>query len=256
MINQVEAIPYKLSFYQEERKDTCFNIVDNYINNYRLNENKTIFVVTACFNHFFESDIDFLSKSERKHAISIKDSVNYSRFIASRAFIRRAIGYVLGSPSYTGEFLVNQCGKPYLPTPNSAVHFNMSHTRHHLAAVFILNESIGIDIEMDSRAAQPNLLEYVFSPKETEQILTSRDWKATFLRGWTYKEAVLKCIGTGFTRDPKSISVSFKENQTYLKAYALSIDGAIEGHYRLIPFTLLENTIGTIAIQEKISSFL
>lgn len=222
-----------------------------YQRKYSLGEKGTILVFTTSFNDACDPDISFLSKSERQKAMRIEDSIKRSRFVASRSFARRAIGYALGSGHYTESFLKNVSGKPYLPTPNSTLQFNMSHTRHHLAVAVTFNEPIGIDIEKDDRAVNPHLLDYVFSPKETEQILTTKNWKATLLRGWTYKEAVLKCIGSGFTRDPKSIFVTLNDTRVVSEAHALSVyDGVIE-KYRLIPVAHLEKTIGTIAIQDR-----
>jgi 4'-phosphopantetheinyl transferase len=141
------------------------------------------------------SDIRALSDAERECARGIADGTGRSRFVAGRAFLRRAIGHVLGDGPYRGGFVVGKFGKPYLPPPHASLSFNVSHTGDLIVAAFMRGSAIGVDVEKCDRAIPPSLPAYVFNRDELDCISTCDDWKSALLLGWTCKEAVLKCIG-------------------------------------------------------------
>lgn len=243
-----KGFPCKSNKYKAGRSCTFFKIIDDGVDDYRSILSQGVGVVTARFSEQNEINIELLSRKEQLFAARIKDSRHRSRFIISRTFLRNTIGSALNSVTYDDDFIFNKAGKPSLSTGWGHLAFNLSHTRDYLIVALTLQESIGVDIEMTDRAVSQSLLEYVFTPNERKHILASSNWKEVFLRGWTYKEAVLKCMGTGFTRDPKTIEVPLDTFVNELKAYALSGSGEVEQCYRLLPMTHLNNTIGSIAI--------
>jgi 4'-phosphopantetheinyl transferase len=98
-------------------------------------------------------------------------------------------------------------GKPYIT--NNHIHFNLSHTKG-LLAIAIAHHEVGIDIEyVDVKFAFQEVMELVLT--KAEQWALARTpidkQREKFFDYWTAKEAVLKLMGTGFMRDPKSLQI-------------------------------------------------
>jgi len=218
-----------------------------------IGHKKPITVITGEFTDYSENDLELLTKEELLRANEIDNQITRSRFIASKVFLRLSIGCILHIPLYRGVFLANEYGKPYLPKFYPILNFNLSHTTKNLIFVCITqNDEIGIDIENCNRKIPENLMEYVFRKEESNSILLSKNWEETFLQYWTSKEAVLKCIGCGFTLNPKRIRVSQNSNiNMNFEAKELSISGSEKTTFRLLPIVHISNTIGAIAMMDR-----
>ncbi|NMM29065.1 MAG: 4'-phosphopantetheinyl transferase superfamily protein [Glaciimonas sp.] len=222
------------------------------IHNYHVDKLTHITVIAGNFSSASYDDIYLLSDSEQQRAKCITNDVCRSRFVASRAFLRRAIGYILNAAPYKGDFFIDKFGKPHFPPLHSTLCFNLSHSGDLIVAAFMQGEAIGIDVEMCNRAIPLHLLRYVFNSDEINQILKSDNWEAAFLRGWTYKEAVLKCIGCGLLLDPKRIQIALNnDGQSLLKATEFSVTRILNAVYRLIPLTHLQDALGVVAIRQS-----
>ncbi|MCH5208057.1 MAG: 4'-phosphopantetheinyl transferase superfamily protein [Oscillospiraceae bacterium] len=92
-------------------------------------------------------------------------------------------------------------GKPYLK--NSELFFSMSHTKGAIAAAFSEVGEIGVDVESKARVINERMFERALSAEERENAKTSED----FLDLWVRKEAFLKRLGIGITRDLRTVSV-------------------------------------------------
>lgn len=97
-------------------------------------------------------------------------------------------------------FALGAHGKPYLK--NSDWFFSLSHTAGAIAAAFSENGEIGVDIESKTRRVNEKMFPRVLSDEEREKVHNSED----FLRLWVQKEAFLKRLGIGITRDLRTIS--------------------------------------------------
>lgn len=97
-------------------------------------------------------------------------------------------------------FTLGAHGKPYLK--NSDLFFSLSHTTGAIAAAFSENGEIGVDIESKSRRVSEKMYPRVLSDEERESVHDPED----FLRLWVQKEAFLKRLGIGITRDLRTIS--------------------------------------------------
>ena len=98
------------------------------------------------------------------------------------------------------SFTLGAYGKPYLR--NSDVFFSMSHTEGSIAAAFCEGEEIGVDVERKNRPVSERMYTRVLSDEEQKTVKSSED----FLRLWVQKEAFLKRLGVGITRDLRAIS--------------------------------------------------
>ncbi|MCQ2287203.1 MAG: 4'-phosphopantetheinyl transferase superfamily protein [Bacteroidales bacterium] len=92
----------------------------------------------------------------------------------------------------------NELGKPSLANYPS-VHFNMSHCKR-AVAVAIHNAPVGIDVECDRRIS-PELIRRVCNENEISAVNGAADSAMEFVRLWTRKEALLKCMGCGIRDD-------------------------------------------------------
>lgn len=226
----------------------------NGIYKYRVDERKEVTIISAEFRKISRSNDGLLSSLEIMRANRIANHIDRARFISSRTFLRQALGYVLGINAYRGEFIVGRFGKLYLPAPHSRLFFSLSHTKRVVIAAFAKGQAVGIDIEGAERNISPLLQDYVFLPEESRSIASAPDQRAAFIWGWVCKEAVLKCIGWGFSRGPKSICIDLENcEQENFRACDYSKEGLRRREFRLVSLTHLQNTIGAIALRERTS---
>lgn len=99
-------------------------------------------------------------------------------------------------------------------------------SRDPLAAVAVARSRIGVDVE----AADPKgeIPWNVLHPDEAALLLAGQDDEArahTFSRLWSLKEAYLKALGTGLSREPAGFAATFLDERT-----ATIRDPAASGH--------------------------
>lgn len=107
--------------------------------------------------------------------------------------LRECFG-ISGFPSFS----YNEHEKPFLKDYPD-VHFSISHCKEAVGC-FVSNRPCGLDIE-SIRKAKEDLVRHTMSPKEAEEIFSSKWPDIAFTRLWTQKEAVLKLKGTGIIDD-------------------------------------------------------
>ena len=97
--------------------------------------------------------------------------------------------------NYVGEWEVTDSGKPV----SKDKCFNISHCDG--AVVYVESDkNIGIDIEKP-RVIKQSIVDKILSDKERQSVKSDED----FIRLWTGKESLAKCIGTGINVDVKLI---------------------------------------------------
>lgn len=144
-----------------------------------------------------EQVIAFLPDWRREQALRYKHlqgrrecAVGYIELLRG---LRECFG-ISGFPSFS----YNEHEKPFLKD-YPGVHFSISHCKEAVGC-FVSNRPCGLDIE-SIRKAKEDLVRHTMSPKETEEIYTSKWPDIAFTRLWTQKEAVLKLKGTGIIDD-------------------------------------------------------
>lgn len=134
------------------------------------------------------------------------------RFSLCRAALRAILCRRLDCRNEWLSFGASSQGKPFavvrgVPSP---VSFNVSHSgRHGLVAVGY-GKRVGVDIE--ERASRRNLaapIEATMGPDEQAELAALRGAERLrlFYRLWTFKEALIKALGTGFSTDPSRFQV-------------------------------------------------
>lgn len=94
-------------------------------------------------------------------------------------------------------------GKPYIRNKNGAwLEFSVSHTDGAVTAAFSGEGEIGIDIERPDRRVSDAMYNRVLCDEERVHVTSGAD----FIRAWVQKEAFLKRLGVGITRDLRGVN--------------------------------------------------
>lgn len=126
-------------------------------------------------------------------------------FTVSRGFLRHVIGRYLETNPEAVRFSYGPYGKPALngEHKNSALRFNMSHSRAVGLVAVTEAKEVGVDVEyIRADFATEDIARRFFSPREVEAFnaLPTDQQVAAFFRCWTRKEAYIKAIGRGLSQ--------------------------------------------------------
>ncbi len=160
-----------------------------------------------------------LSKDERKRANSFVRFQDRNRYIIVRGILRELLGNYLSITPEQVFFSYGAYGKPYLTDSlaGDGLEFNLSHAANSAVYVFANRRQVGIDIEkLNNKLNWWEIAPIIFSEKELLELYEIPEdgkWKA-FLRGWTRKEAFIKCCGLGFSLDTKMFNVPLRQLET------------------------------------------
>lgn len=134
------------------------------------------------------------------------------RFVLCRAALRAALCDYLGCSNERLAFATSEHGKPFAIVAGkpSEVAFNVSHSVSHGLIALAPSGRLGIDVE--ERVPKPSLdalIESVMGPQEQADLasLEGSAKLALFYRFWTFKEALIKALGTGFSTDPSGFEL-------------------------------------------------
>lgn len=209
--------------------------------------------------HVFSSDLksvaghyDLLSPSEKLRAQRSSTEVGRSRFIASRSFLRLAIGEFLGAGPYRSELILGCFGKLYLSPPHSRVYFNVSHTDNVIVVACASRRVLGVDIERSDREISTSVLRHIYLPGDIEHFSSGHDAARAVRLGWACKEAVLKCIGCGLSRDPRNITLHFEEmDQPSFRVMEISQKRMAVREFQMIRIEHIFGVVGVIAVHQS-----
>lgn len=155
------------------------------------------------------SDWRLLSPDERVRAASFLFPRHAEHWISCRAALRRIVGDVLHVPPDEVPLLITPLGKPVLAEPFEFLHFSLSHCKDLALLALCVDGPVGVDVEPLARSVDLADCENTFChPEEISALPT--DPTARMLRLlelWTAKEALLKCLGTGFSHPPETILI-------------------------------------------------
>lgn len=121
------------------------------------------------------------------------------------------------------EFERGPFGKPYVK--GGGLWFSLSHTKGAVCAAFSPQGEVGADIEPRSRRISEGLYARVLSESERAQVHSAED----FLRAWVRKEAFLKRLGVGITRDLRGVDTAVMPDTAVLEKNGFFIGASGEG---------------------------
>jgi 4'-phosphopantetheinyl transferase len=156
---------------------------------------------------------ELLSEVERRRAARFVHDRDRSRFIVTRARLRRLLAERLDVRPESVELAYGAHGKPALAPrlAGATLRFNVSHCDDVAVFAFASGREVGIDVEAvrvmedaDDVAAR------FFSRAENDayRALDPRDRPQGFFNCWTRKEAFVKALGSGLSHPLDRFDVS------------------------------------------------
>jgi len=151
-----------------------------------------------------------LSARERERLARTASAAARDRFASGRALARSTIASELGLPA--AEVVLDlppgaRRGKPSLR--GDALALSIAHSGRLVVVATSASGPVGVDVER-IRPVVGGVADRVLSPIERARHATSLASlsDADLLTYWCRKEAVLKCVGTGLTRAPRTLTVT------------------------------------------------
>jgi 4'-phosphopantetheinyl transferase len=162
---------------------------------------------------------------ERSRADRFVFGADRVRFLIAHAALRRCLADELGCAAGDLRFERGPFGKPRLAFPEAgSLSFSLSHSRSLALIAWRKEAELGIDVEDIDPAVDPvSLAVRVFSVPEQRTLaaLSEEARRAAFFDLWTRKEALLKALGTGLTRDPSTVHLGL-DAESSAESYLIS----------------------------------
>lgn len=168
----------------------------------------------------------FLSPDERERASRFRFERDRNRFVAGRGTLRETLGELLEISPVEVRFAYGPQGKPEL-NHETDMRFNLSHSQDWALLAVTEGREVGVDLEFMRSDLNPlEIAPSVFSPEECAVLenLPESERLAAFYGYWTCKEAFIKALGLGFSRDTREFTVTREPEQTLEGHTILSLD--------------------------------
>jgi 4'-phosphopantetheinyl transferase len=166
--------------------------------------------------HLWRADLDAdvadpagLSPDERDRAARYRTAELAQRFTAARLFLRRTLARYLGRPPESLCFTYTAYGRPGIE--DAPFDFNLSHSEGD-ALLAVARETVGVDIERRRPDADlAGMARQVMSTEELRRFeaLPDSPRLTAFYDLWTVKEAAIKALGAGFSRDARTLHLGW-----------------------------------------------
>ncbi|MEI6074230.1 MAG: 4'-phosphopantetheinyl transferase superfamily protein [Verrucomicrobiota bacterium] len=171
-----------------------------------------------------------LSRDEIRRTEQFKHREARCEFVFGRFMLRTILGAYLNLAPAKVEFDYQPRGKPGLATVHAEnnLHFNQSHAGGLTAIALTRGRDVGIDIESIATVENwDELTELVFSPGERQELysMPKTEQRKEFLKRWTSKEALLKCIGVGLIDELGAVEIPRTTGQ---RRFSLNLPGITE----------------------------
>jgi 4'-phosphopantetheinyl transferase len=159
---------------------------------------------------------ELLSTPELARAGRFHFERDEARFISCRASLRILLSCYLRVPADCIQFRIEPYGKPALANI-ADWQFNVAHSRDLAAIAISRRDFVGVDIELiDPGFPRDEVAPETLAPDEIAALaaLPEEEQPARFFALWTFKEALLKALGSGFSLDPRDIRIGFGDAET------------------------------------------
>ncbi len=173
------------------------------------NEVRIIYSLHTEINFPTEEALSIISKSDRERYGAYRFSEDKLRFLKARYILLKfASAYFNNTHLPEVELVFNKYGKPQFK--DLPLNFSITHSHNIAAVAFSKDLSIGIDIEHKRKVEDlDQLARRFFSEPEVEymETLVTQVKADNFFRIWSAKEAYIKAIGLGISKELGSFSV-------------------------------------------------
>lgn len=160
-----------------------------------------VFLSKEIWDFDLEAALAEISGQRCEQALKFKHELGQRLCVLAYQLLKRGLNEMYGIRE-NPLFEYNEHGKPAI-VGHPEIYFNLSHCKE-AAVCAISDRPIGVDVE-SVRAFKDSLVRYTMNDAEVRQIETSEDQAVAFIRLWTMKEAALKLIGTGISKDMKEV---------------------------------------------------
>lgn len=161
-----------------------------------------------------------LEAEELTEANRFRLDADRRRFIVGRGLLRTMLAERTGLAAEHLTFLRDPHGKLFSSDVGNLA-FNVSHSGNLVAVAVGTVRALGIDVEeMRHDLDLPALAHHIFTPMEIRTLSEAPpDLRAhVFFRSWVCKEALVKGLGTGLSRDPKRFEITFDGSKPAISA--------------------------------------
>jgi len=161
---------------------------------------------------------DILSIEEQERCERFYFEKDKMIFIISHGLLRILLSKYLNENLNNICFSTNNHGKLELKKlEHQHLKFNLAHSENLILLGFVLNENIGVDIELVKNFNfSEKLLDFYLTEIEKNEIIKipKNKMNQVLFNIWTCKEAYVKAKGKGLKMDLKDFSVSVKSKKT------------------------------------------
>ncbi|MBY8869550.1 4'-phosphopantetheinyl transferase family protein [Streptomyces sennicomposti] len=150
-----------------------------------------------------------LTEEERARLRRLRGQGARRRFLGARTLARYALSARSGRPVHAWRFRPGPWGRPEPEPPCEGLRFNLSHTEGLIACLVTRGRACGVDVERApaSPDALTHLVPRLAEPERAELAALPPAARADrFSELWVLKEAYLKALGTGVTRELSGFS--------------------------------------------------
>jgi len=158
-----------------------------------------------------------LDAEEARRAERFRRREDARAFRARRVFLRSTLARYLGCEPGELVFGKGEFDKPVLVSPDPSLAFNLARSGEWILLGVARERAIGVDVErLDASLREERELERLAARVLSEGELTR--WTAlpkeqrapAFVRGWARKEALLKALGLGLSREPNTVEMGLE----------------------------------------------
>lgn len=189
-----------------------------------------------------------LTMVERAEAARFLRLEDRQRFVAARSLLRAMAGDTLGAAPENIRIERDAFRKPILAeAPECGC--NVTHSGSFVAAAIGIGRQIGVDIEQHRPELDLDALAGTFMTRSEFAGMAALSPAARvryFFRQWCFKEALVKALGTGLTRDPKRFEIIFEAGAPQIRFVGVGLDDIGDG-WHLEEIAVPENYSGALA---------
>lgn len=196
----------------------------------------------------FGTSLNTEETARRQSFVRAEDAVRYA---GSRIALRQLLARYLDYDAAALQIHCDIHGKPRLGGihADAGMTFNLAHSENLLAIAIACEAEVGIDVEIRRNLRDlQGLIRLVFTQCEGDRImaLPVDQRQGAFFSGWTQKEALLKAMGSGLLRDPRTVCLP-KPGQTY-------VDGSRGREWSVLMINPPGSAAGAVALCGEMNS--
>lgn len=172
-----------------------------------------ILVSEEIWSFDLEAALQKVSEQRREQALRFRHELGRRLCVLAYLLLKQALGEVYGITE-NPLFEYGEHGKPSI-VGHPEIFFNLSHCKEAVVCT-VADHPVGIDVEC-IRTYKDSLVRYTMNDEEIREIESAGHPDEAFTRLWTMKEATLKLIGTGISKDLKTVIDSTKKYTTVVR---------------------------------------